>query len=421
MRDVDQRGFDNQPKELLTAAQATALLDIKRPTLYAYVSRGLIRSVPGPGSRARRYLRQDVERLRARHDARAGHGAVAAGALRWGEAVLSTTISTVTPRGPRYAGFDAVDLVARDVSFERAAELLFTRALPEGPVRWPAATPGLPAALRSALIPEGSAPVPAMLGMVAALQLREPEPRDPAPETELPRARILVRRLVGALALARRPQQLTRVLQAPTIAQALALAFGVAPGPAALALLDRVLVLSADHELNSSTFTARVAASAGANLHACFAAALGTYSGPRHGGAVDRIDALVEEVGRPARAARVLAERVRRSEAIDGFGHLLYAEAGDPRAPPLLEAAHRLAPRQLAVRTVRAIVDEMEKRGLRPSVDLGVVAAGRALGLAPGESIALFAIGRCAGWIAHVMEQRTQQFLVRPRARYLGN
>ena len=420
MRDVDQRGFDNQPKELLTAAQATALLDIKRPTLYAYVSRGLIRSVPGPGARARRYLRQDVERLRARHDARAGHGAVAAGALRWGEAVLSTTISTVTPRGPRYAGIDAVDLVARGVSFERVAELLFSRALPEGPVHWPAATPGLPAALRSALIPPGSAPIPALLGMVAALQLREPLSLNHSPETELHTARTLIRRLIGALALARRPQQLHAALTAPTTAHALALALGISPSPLALALIDRVLVLCADHELNSSTFTARVAASSGANLHACFAAALATYSGPRHGGAVDRIDALVEEVGRPARAATVLAERVQRSEAVDGFGHLLYAEAGDPRTPPLLEAARRLAPREVAVRTVLAIVGEMGRRGLRPSVDLGVVAAGRALGLAPGESIALFAIGRCAGWTAHVLEQRTQQFLVRPRAKYLG-
>ncbi|MFP2912440.1 citrate/2-methylcitrate synthase, partial [Pyxidicoccus sp. 3LFB2] len=85
-------------------------------------------------------------------------------------------------------------------------------------------------------------------------------------------------------------------------------------------LLNRALVLLADHELNVSTFTARVTASSGADLYACLSAALAALSGPKHGGACDRVEALLSEVGRPERAAEVVHERLRRGESVPGFG-----------------------------------------------------------------------------------------------------
>ena len=131
MSRIDQRGFDNQLRDgLVSAAEAVRLLGVKRATLYAYVSRGLVRSVPGESGQGRRYARSDLLRLQARRDARSGHGPVAAAALRWGEPVLETAISDITVRGPRYAGHDAVELAARGVSFERTAELLWTSTLP---------------------------------------------------------------------------------------------------------------------------------------------------------------------------------------------------------------------------------------------------------------------------------------------------
>ena len=102
---VDQRRFDNQPRdEWLDAREAAGRLGVQTRTLYAYVSRGLLRSVAGERGKQRLYARDDVDRLRARHDARAGHGAVAAGALRWGEPVLDSAITAITPRGPVYRG-----------------------------------------------------------------------------------------------------------------------------------------------------------------------------------------------------------------------------------------------------------------------------------------------------------------------------
>src|SRR5438046_9981471 len=100
MSELDQRGLNNQRSDFLAARDAARFLGVKRETLYAYASRGLVRSEPGPSGRGHRYSRSDLERLKSRGDARAGHGPVAAGALRWGEPVLATAISGIFATGP---------------------------------------------------------------------------------------------------------------------------------------------------------------------------------------------------------------------------------------------------------------------------------------------------------------------------------
>src|SRR5262245_65754656 len=113
---VDQRRIDDQ--RWVDAPGPAGHLGISGRSLYAYVSRGQVRSVPGEHGRPRQYAFADLERLRVRRDARAGHGAVAAGALRWGEPVLDSAITAITPRGPAYRGKLAVDLVAAGVPYE---------------------------------------------------------------------------------------------------------------------------------------------------------------------------------------------------------------------------------------------------------------------------------------------------------------
>ena len=156
----------------------------------------------------------------------------------------------------------------------------------------------------------------------------------------------------------------------------------------------------------------------GADLYACIGAALATLSGPRHGGAADRIEALIDEVARPERAQRVVHERARRGDAIEGFGHPLYPK-GDPRGAALLALAEEIAPDDLSVRISRELVEAMHGSGGTLSVDLGLVALCEALGLARGSAAGLFAVARCAGWVAHCLEQYEAGFLLRPRARYL--
>ncbi|HEU4536241.1 MAG TPA: citrate synthase, partial [Polyangiaceae bacterium] len=123
-------GGPRGPREWVSAAEATKLLGVKRETLYAYASRGLVRSASGAGPRDRVYNRSDVDRLRARSRARAGHGAVAASALRWGEPVLETSVGTITPQGPAYRGQPAVELARQGASFESVCSLLWAAPAP---------------------------------------------------------------------------------------------------------------------------------------------------------------------------------------------------------------------------------------------------------------------------------------------------
>src|SRR3954470_2788901 len=132
---VDQRRIDDQ--RWVDSRTAARRLGVQQRTLYAYVSRGQVRSVPGEHGRPRLYSLSDLERLKTRRDARAGHGAVAAGALRWGEPVLDSAITAITPRGPAYRGRHALGLAASGVTFEATAELLWSGYLPPGPIAWP--------------------------------------------------------------------------------------------------------------------------------------------------------------------------------------------------------------------------------------------------------------------------------------------
>src|SRR5882757_5438381 len=149
---VDQRRIDDQ--RWVDARKAASHLGISIRSLYAYVSRGQVRSVPGEHGRPRLYALDDLERLRVRRDARAGHGAVAAGALRWGEPVLDSAITEITARGPAYRGRLAVELAAAGMRFENVAELLWSGYLPTEPITWP--RPALPLAQLARLVPYGA-------------------------------------------------------------------------------------------------------------------------------------------------------------------------------------------------------------------------------------------------------------------------
>jgi citrate synthase len=147
---------------------------------------------------------------------------------------------------------------------------------------------------------------------------------------------------------------------------------------------------------------------------------LGALAGPRHGGACDRVEALVAEAGEPAKATRAVHDRARRGEPVPGFTHPLYPD-GDPRCAPLFSAARALRPDNRVVLTLGAIADAMAAAfGAKPTMDLGLVALAGALGLPPGSAAGLFALGRTAGWVAHILEQAATDVMLRPRARYAG-
>lgn len=401
------------PSDTLTSDEAAAYLGIKRETLYAYASRGLVKGLPGARGRGRRYRREDLEPLRARS------AGPAASALRYGDPVLETRITRMTPEGPEYRGRRATDLVHEGVAFESVAELLWTGLLPEVPPRWPAEGPVPRERDLARLLPAGSGPLAVLSLVLPALAAADPMRFDAEPAAVMARARRLIPRLAASFALVRDPRRLAAALDTGDPVRALARALGVAEARKPLDLLRATLILCADHELNASTFAARVAASTGADLHACLSAAVAAFSGPRHGGASEQVEWLVREAGTPARAAATVGDRLRRGERLPGFGHPLYP-AGDPRAALLLERAAALAPRSTRVRTVLAVAEAVQATGRpRANVDVAIAATCAALDLPIGLGPALFAVGRSAGWVANVLEQQTSAAVLRPRARFI--
>jgi citrate synthase len=397
---VDQRRIDNQ--RFVDARAAAKHLGIQVRSLYAYVSRGQVRSVPGEAGRPRLYAVEDLERLRIRRDARSGHGAVAAGAL--GEPVLDSAITAITVRGPAYRGRYALDLVGRP--FENVAELLWSGYLPDAPITWPRAT--IPIAALWKLLPADARPLDVMPLVVQLASLQARGKDDPRPDAIIAHARTLIPLL--AASLAQTPAAFTRALGAPTVAQVLARALEIEDAP----IIDVILVVLADHELNASSFTARIAASTGADPYACIAAALAALSGPKHGTASEEVARFADEVGSPEGAKAAVRALRKKQLHPPGFGHMLYPH-GDPRGAPLIELARGSTARR--ARTLLAIADATDEH---PTVDVGLAATVAALGLAPHAASALFAVARSAGWLAHVLEQRAAGFMLRPRARYTG-
>jgi citrate synthase len=239
------------------------------------------------------------------------------------------------------------------------------------------------------------------------------------PEVELTRARVLIRQLAACIGLPFGAERAAAAAKQESISHSIYFALmGHAPSVPQAKALERALVVLADHELNASTFAARVAAGVGAGLHACVTAALSTLSGIRHGGAADRAEAMAEQaLLRGARA--VVQERLAFKDSLPGFDAGAYP-LGDPRTSPLMDSAADLSPKDTRLKTL----DELRKvvredTGAHAAVDFGLVAVSWALALPQGSPSVLFALARTAGWVAHVLEQRAAGTTIRPRARYL--
>jgi citrate synthase len=385
----------------IAAEQVLARLKISRPTLYAYVSRGLIRAAPDPEDpRRSRYRVEDVERLASRKARGRKPERVAEGTLDWGLPVLESRITLIDGGRLFYRGRDAAQL-ATSATLEDVARLLwdcggadpFAAAPARPPARWGAM---LRALVDVAPVDRCLAMLPLAEGGILAMSGREASRLWPGAAALL--------RHVAAAAVAATPD-------AAPIDAMLARAWKI--GAARAKLIRAALVLSADHELNASTFATRVIASTGASLTASIAGGLAALSGPRHGGVTAQVEAWFDEIERSGDPARAVADRVQRGDRLPGFGHPLYPE-GDPRAGALLA----LLPRESLRDRVIAAVDRIG--GRPPNIDFALVALSRALGLPRGAAFTVFAIGRTVGWIAHALEQQADEKLIRPRARYAG-
>ena len=384
------------PTDALTAPEAAALLGVSRETLYAYVSRGLVASEPGPGpSRARRYPRAAIEALVERRALARDRGLAAHGALSWGLPVLDSELTLIEDGRCYYRGHDAVEL-ARTESVERVAALLWTGEADAG---------------AEVFAREEHHPI----------RVTRPGP------SVIDLARHLVTASEDALITLGAPDQVVWRGGARVVCGLFAAAGAVGDGRLAerlargwgvddAAVLEAALILCADHELNVSSFTARCVASADASLENVVLAALCALGGRRHGGLTDRVEALVREADRDG-AAPAAARALGADGALAGFGHPLYPD-GDPRAVALLDLSARARPDDRLMPELVAVA--AAQLGVRPTLDFGLVALARSLRLPDGAAFCLFALGRSVGWIAHALETRADGRLIRPRARYTG-
>src|SRR6267154_2439781 len=387
----------------LSAREASAELAISPATLYAYVSRGLIRSEPSSDSRSHRYRAEDIRGLKERRvPSPEPRG------LRNFDAdlpVMDSAIATITEDGPIYRGVNCVDLAEKD-TLEHTATLLWDVAAldPFAADNCPHVSDEMRAIAEAA---RRAAPIDRAIAVLALAASADPGAFTRAPDGRaMVGARIL--RLVVATMLNTTPSPEPLHLQ---IASAWAGDHKHAPD-----LIRRALVRLADHELNASSFTVRCAASTGRNLYDAMIAGLVALKGPKHGGAGVLAAQLLKTLAK-GEVAPLIRERVALGERFAGFGHGVYKH-GDPRARALLEALARSgADRKLTHEIPERIA---EATGEFVNIDYALAVLVHTLGLAPGNELVLFAMARAVGWIAHACEQLRHGGLIRPRARYIG-
>jgi citrate synthase len=392
--------------DLLTTADAARRLGVKPETLYAYVSRGLLRRHPAEHGRTSRFDAREVEALARRGRPRRSSRRAAL------DLVIATSITSIDRGRLAYRGHDVVGL-AGTVPFESVAELIWTGRLDPSPTvaDWP--TIGEPDGHRT-----GRSAIATFTATLAAL---DPLPIPTTPDDVAAVGRALIGRLLGSLPVlgdgrAPRLHLADGTPRRGTIAGRLWPRLTAQRPPAgAAALLDTALTLLADHELAASALAVRVAASTRADPAAALVAGLATLGGPLHGRAgrwcVGLLDRAVE-----TSSVSALDEAEQRWAVIPGFGHQLYPD-GDPRARVLLDRLDQVWAGGRRLDVVHAIVAAARRRGREPNVDLALAAFARCAGISDGALEAVFALPRTAGWLAQAVEEYGELPLrFRPRA-----
>lgn len=385
------------------------MLGISIPTLYSYVSRGLVRSEAVSGDkRARRYRAEDIQALKLRQEQRRNPARLVTEALNWGEPVMESAITLLADNQLYYRGYNAVDLATHH-TVEQVAALIWLETLPDDPsplFEQPIPTHPMRDSLRHLPVIE------AFQVMLPAVSLDDLAAYDLRPESVAHTgARILHLLTTLAADVSDIDTTIAHTLQQSWIPHCVA----------ARHLINAALILCADHELNVSSFTARCAASAGATPYQAVIAGLAALQGTKHGRATERIEAFLREAHTPAYVHPTIASYLKRGEAIPGFGHPLYPQ-GDPRGRTLVQWITNTFPTAPDVTLAEAIITETYTAiNTYPTLDFGLVLLARVLQLPPGSPLTLFALGRTIGWIGHTIEQYQRDQIIRPRAQYTGS
>lgn len=413
----------------LDTEEVARRLGVKRETVYAYVSRGLLVRHPASGPHHSEFDPEEVERLAARARRPDRSSAL--------EVVVETELTLLEPEGRlSYRGRDAIEL-AKFRSFEEVVALLWDGA-PPTPWGLDEERAAAIEALGAALGDEAPA-AERIAAVVATLAARDPERDDRDPESVRRAGAEVFAGILAALGSARGEKlphggsKAPRARDGAGIAARLWVALAdtdAKPRPEQVAALNAALILLADHELAASTFAARVAASAWAGPYRVILAGLGPLGGSLHGGAGLAVEAMLDEVAAGADPGDALDARLAADD-VPGFGHRVYRDR-DPRADHLLDrlgiaTGRPLSPSGLQRSTGSAnaaaegLLGAAAERGLpAPNVDFALAALVKAQGLRDGASPTIFTVARIAGIVAHALEEYEYRLRFRPRASYVG-
>ncbi len=331
-----------------------------------------------------------------------------------------------------YAGYD-IHALAAQAAFEEVVYLLWygrlpvraeldqlrgdlekNRALPEPVIQFLASAPSAP-------------PMDILRTAVSLLGLHDPQARDTSPESNMRKAVQLVARTATVVSTYDRLRTGKAIVESdPSLGFAANFLYtlnGKRPDPVMERAMDVALILHADHELNASTFAARVVAATLSDMYSAVTAAIGALKGPLHGGANEDVIRLLLEAKTPERGVRLVREKLERREKIPGFGHRVY-RTEDPRATHLRALSEELGRRtnHLDLYQISRDVEQAvrDSKGLKPNVDFYSASAYYSLGIPIDLFTPVFAVSRMSGWTAHVLEQLRDNRLIRPRADYSG-
>ena len=332
-----------------------------------------------------------------------------------------------------YFGVDIHDL-ARYSTFEETAYLLWHGVLPtraqlkevKGQMQSHRELPSQLIELMH-LLPTTTSPMDVLRTSVSALSAFDPNPNDRSPEANYDRA-VRLTAMMTTIVVSWEHIRNGRKPVAPLSDESHATNFlymlkGQKPDAQTAHDLDVCFILHADHELNASTFAARVSAGTLANMYAAITAAIGTLSGPLHGGANEQVMRMIKRVGDVDNAEPYIRNALEHKERVMGFGHRVY-RTEDPRATHLRAMSEDLGKRTGDSRwyEISRVIEEYmkEHKGLNSNVDFYSASVYYMMGFPIDLDTPVFACSRISGWTAHVLEQYSNNRLIRPRAEYVG-
>jgi citrate synthase len=337
-----------------------------------------------------------------------------------------------------YRGYD-IGVLAANSTYEEVAYLLWNGRLPTANEladmkRQSRACRFMPPEVIAALrnLPKNADAMAAMRTSVSLLAHYDPESEENTPIAHQHKACRLLGQLAGVVAAFERIRRGEEPVKPRTdldhAANFLWMLTGEDPEPLAAKALDQYLLLLAEHELNASTFTARVIASTGSDLHSAITGAMGALKGPSHGAAVQEAMEQFLEIGTPDNVEPWFNSLKGTNRRVMGIGHRVY-KVRDPRAAPLMVNVEKMVAATGErdwfdiARRLEAVAMEDEyfkSRNLSANVDFYSAPLLYSLGIPVDTFTCMFAMSRIAGWTAHVYEQQSDNRLIRPLANYTG-